>query len=314
MAKPHATLTDPKLYALCKKWGAEALQARRKFIGLLPEVHARRLYERRNFRSIYHFAAVLGGVGERLVDDVLRLEKRFEAMPKLRAALVNGEIGLSKLVRIVSVVELENEAEICEKIRSLSKRAVDVLVKEMVVGRGEVSNSSGLFGNDVWRGDRGEIVNAGGLLENQVVKDGCSGVKYRNGSHEPLLSPKSPPGRNFDFEILNALSPEVKAKLKELIDKEIDINSILLKALAGREAGVVQKKAEIGATPTKSRYIPANVRQILIAEFGRKCAYPGCQKPAEQIHHEKPFASHHDHDPRDLKPLCRGHHELAHVT
>ena len=69
----HANLTDPELYALCKKWGTEALAARRKFIGLLPEVYARQLYERRKFRSIYHFAAALGGVGRRLVDDVLRL-------------------------------------------------------------------------------------------------------------------------------------------------------------------------------------------------------------------------------------------------
>ena len=129
-SKIQHRLTDPELYALCKKWGAEALEARRKFVGLLPEVNVRRLYERRGYSSIYHFAAVLGGVGRRLVDDVLRLEKRFEAMPKLHAALVNGEIGLSKLSRVASIVNVENEAEICEKIMTLSRRAVEVMVIE----------------------------------------------------------------------------------------------------------------------------------------------------------------------------------------
>ena len=298
----HANLTDPELYALCKKWGAEALAARRKFIGLLPEVYARRLYERRKFRSIYHFAAALGGIGRRLVDDVLRLEKRFEGMPKLHAALVKGEIGLSKLVRVASVVEIGNEAEVCEKIKSLSKRAVDVLVKEM---RGGIEMEVG--------GDS--------LFENHLESDSCEKSENRNGSLKPLLSPKSLPGRekqntsslNSDYEILNALSPEVKEKLKELIDKKIDINPILLHALAEREAEIALKKAEIGTTPAKSRYVPAQTRKIIIEEFGRKCAHPNCNNPSEQIHHERSYASHHDHDPRDLKPLCRGHHELEHV-
>lgn len=33
--------TDQELYKICKKYGAEALEARRKFTGLLPEVYKR---------------------------------------------------------------------------------------------------------------------------------------------------------------------------------------------------------------------------------------------------------------------------------
>ncbi len=207
MNKTQATMTDPELYALCKKWGAEALEARRKFIGLLPKVNSRRLYERRGYSSIYHFAAVLGGVSEQLVNDVLRLEKRFEEMPRLHAALVKGEIGLSKLSRIASVVEVRNEGEISEKIRTLSRRAVDVLVKEMKVASEGSTECDGLFER-----------------ENEA---------------------KTLAGQNHDFEVLNALSPEVKMKLNELIEKEIDINAIILGALALRESEIMQQKMEI---------------------------------------------------------------------
>jgi hypothetical protein len=291
-------LTDSALYALCKKWGAEALEARRKFIGLLPEVHKRRLYERRNLKSIYHFAAELGGVGERLVDEVLRLEKRFEAMPTLYSALVKGEIGMSKLARIVSVAEVKNEAELCEKIRTLSRRAVDVFVKEMGEGRNDAVDSNSLFGNCVEEDDQ---------------RDAHHEAENQNSSQKPLPGHKSLSGQNFDYEILATLSPEVKTKLKEFIDKEIDINSILLVAFAKREAEIAEKKAEIGETSAKSRYIPAQTRRIIKEEFGSKCSYRNCKKQAEQIHHEKPFAKHHDHNPSYLKPLCRGHHELEHV-
>ncbi len=273
-------MSDPELYALCKKWGADALEARRKFIGLLPEVNARRLYERRNFRSIYHFAAILGGVSEQLVNDVLRLERRFEEMPRLHAALVKGEIGLSKLARIASVVEVRNEGEICEKIRTLSRRAVDVLVKEIKMESEGAVEHDGLFER-----------------ENEV---------------------KSLAGQNHDFEILNALSPEVKMKLKELLDKEIDINEIILEALAGRNSEIVDKEEEIGVevgrVQSQSRHIPVKIRKILKMKFGSKCADSDCRNCSEHIHHEKPFVYYAEHDPRRMKPLCRGHHELEHAA
>ncbi len=351
MNKTQAVMTDPELYALCKKWGAEALEARRKFIGLLPEVNERRLYERRKFLSIYHFAAALGGVGRRLVDDVLRLEKLFAEMPTLHAALMNGEIGLSKLVRLVSVASPANEAEICEKIRTLSKRAVDVLVKEMIE---RAQNEKCLV-----KSDGINDFDASGHLEdlsgNRIVCAEFGETQKSDGLLKPDFDHISPPGRgiftisgstkNYDFEILRALSPEVKMKLKELIDKEIDINSIILEALAGREAEIAQRKMEIleaqsakrlvksvvvdknlgvvgglsGASvsvnlPAQSRHVPVNIRRVLKLEFGSKCADSGCQNRSEHIHHEKPFAYYAEHDPRRLKPLCRGHHELEHAT
>jgi len=304
MIENHNIMTDPELYALCKKWGAEALAARRKFIGLLPEVFRRRLFERRGFSSIYHFAAELGGVGQQLVNEVLRLEKRFKEMPNLHLALVKGEIGMSKLARIASVVEIGNEAVMCEKIRNLSRRAVDVWVKEMNGKRETEVEVKGLF----------ERVSRSKSLAGQMRFDTVSMAEQIGVLQQKRTFTKNSSGQNHDFEILAVLSPEVKAKLKELIDMDIDVNAVLLAAFTKREAEIAQEKAEIGETPTKSRYIPVRIKKILKEEFGRKCSAGNCYKPAEQIHHEHPFAAHHDHDPRSLKPLCRGHHELAHMN
>ncbi len=55
-------LTDEQLYKKAKFYGRNALLWRQKFIGLLPEVQRRRLYEKKNFGSIFEFAFKLGRV------------------------------------------------------------------------------------------------------------------------------------------------------------------------------------------------------------------------------------------------------------
>lgn len=123
-------LTDKQLYAQCKKWGAAALEARRKFAGLLPEVNNRRLYDKRGYTCIYEFAARLAGMSRDQVDQILRLEKRFHDKHLLKAALTEGAVSSNKLARIVSIATTKNQKEILEKTEALSTRALEIFVKE----------------------------------------------------------------------------------------------------------------------------------------------------------------------------------------
>ena len=68
-----------------------------------------------------------------------------------------------------------------------------------------------------------------------------------------------------------------------------------------------------GLQETDSHYIPAKTRKILAKEHGTKCSKFGCKKPATEIHHTQRFALAHTHDPRYLAPLCKEHHQLAHL-
>ena len=58
-------LNDQKLYQLCKFYGEQAKKWRYKFMGLLPEVHKRKLYEKKGFYSIFEFAKKNGGIKRR---------------------------------------------------------------------------------------------------------------------------------------------------------------------------------------------------------------------------------------------------------
>jgi len=282
-------LSDKKLYMMCKKWGAAALEARRKFAGFLPEVNRRENIERekggswlkkKGFSCVYEFAAKLGGMSRDQVDLVLRLEKRFEDKPVLRGVLINGEVSANKLARVVSIATEENQQNILKKVESLSSRALEVFVKDF---------------------------------------------KSQNGLIEPKTNDASPHVQTVNSNLDLELDEDVKKELIEMKNKGMNINQILRGFLRERKEKLEKEKTEIVEKQLQkrddravigmpaNRYVPIEVRRIVINEFGNKCSVQGCTKPAENLHHEKGFAKDQCHDPRYLKPMCKGHHELAHT-
>jgi len=161
--------------------------------------------------------------------------------------------------------------------------------------------------------------------------------KNQDGVQKPLFDDKS-----LRAQILLPMlkiDAELVEKIYDLQEKGIDINEMLRKMLATREAGIATAKNKIaneilekkeddaatiggdksaadasgGGNPkTPSRYISVRVRKILKEEYGEKCSIPGCNKPATQIHHTQRFALAGAHDPRYMAPMCEGHHKIAH--
>jgi len=284
-------LSDKELYLICKKWGVVSLKARRKFAGFLPEVYAREQSEmekgrswlkKRGFFSVYEFAAKLAGMSRDQVDLVLRLEKRLVDKPVLREALVGGVVSANKLARVVSIATVENQQDILGKVERLSKRALEVFVNDF---------------------------------------------RNQNGLREAKTDNASLPGQTFEsnLDLDLELDRDVKNELIEMQKKGINVNQILREFLRERKEKLEQEKSKIVEKQLQkrldrgiigmpaNRYIPVEVRKIVISEFGNVCSVPGCKKPAENLHHENGFVIDQRHDPRFLKPLCKGHHELAHA-
>ncbi|MFA6917617.1 MAG: hypothetical protein WC285_02145, partial [Candidatus Gracilibacteria bacterium] len=167
-------MTDKELYELCKKFGKETLEARRKFAGLLPEVFKRRLYEKKGFSSIFEFAAKLAGMSHEQVRLVLRLERKFEDKPVLQKELVEGEISANKLVRIASIATAENQEEIFEKAKILSNRAVEVFVRDVKMCNENMENGNGNFGQnygEIGMENRSEISGEVGAQNNCQIQN-----------------------------------------------------------------------------------------------------------------------------------------------
>jgi hypothetical protein len=293
-------ISDKELYAQCKKWGRQALEAKHKFEGLLPEVNRRRLYERRGFETIYDFARILAGLSRDQVNRIFCVSKKLEDKPMLHKLLIEGEVSVNKLSRVISIATTENQQELAEKVKTLSQKAIEITVRE--IRESDWSSA-------------------------QSTKNQIDIFENSNGSHKPTtdvhtqeIDAKSRASNiNRDIKLMQILTEETKEKLMALSANGHDINKILSSLLEQREQEIEQKTAELsqkqaaiesGKTPT--RHIPAQIQKNIKEKYGTKCSAPGCGKPATQLHHQKPFAQFKTHNPTCIKPLCHGHHELSH--
>ena len=123
-------LSDQQLFTLCRDYGEKALQWKRKFTGLLPEVERRRLWELRGFGSVFEFAYKLAGLSEQQVRTALNLYRRFAGLPALKSILESGEVSINKLVRVQSVVDSGNEEFWAQQVKVLPNRALETLVRD----------------------------------------------------------------------------------------------------------------------------------------------------------------------------------------
>lgn len=123
-------ISDKELYRRARFYGRNALLWRRKFIGLLPEIERRRIYEKKGYESIFVFAKKLAGLSEDQVRRALNLEKRFADKPVLNRLLTNGEVSINKLARVASIATPENEEELAEKVKMLPQSAIETLVRD----------------------------------------------------------------------------------------------------------------------------------------------------------------------------------------
>jgi hypothetical protein len=306
-----AEMSDESIFQLCRKYGSQALFWRQKFIGLLPEVNRRRLYEKKGCSSIIEFAKKLAGLSEEQVRLTLNTEKRFEDKPLLRELLVNGEVSINKLARIVSIATSENQEILARQVKLLPIAALNTLVRDQ-------KNASS---------PAGEIKDQNGLFE--TLFDSKSLYVHSNPQQ----------GLELSNEGELKLDEDVKQKLLEIQRKGININELLREFLQNRELEIGREKEEIVADMRKqigqtanmhgvpdagrntqgpggikkpSRYIPVKIKNLLKKEYGEKCAVPDCKKSKQTIHHTNRFALAGTHDPHYLAPLCKEHHLIAH--
>jgi hypothetical protein len=131
-----ANSINRKLHKLACEYGGRSLHWRGKFIGLLPELYERKVFEDYGFGSIFEYAAKLAGLSQQQVRDVLNLGVRVEPFPAMKQALVSGEVSVNKLMRVVSIATPENEAELVTLVKQLPKSAVEVMVRDFKIQNG----------------------------------------------------------------------------------------------------------------------------------------------------------------------------------
>lgn len=258
-------MKNSQLHGWCRSSGVQSLNGRKKFIAALPEVFRRHMYKDYDFGSIYEYAAKLCGVSHAMVDDVIRVDKKLEDMPKLKALM--PKVGLSKLRRVANIATKETENEWVEKVQKMSKPGLETHLRD--------------------------------------IKDSRPGPGIPKMPEDPVY------GKEFK-DCTFKLDSDVMLKLriiKSKMKKGTTWNDVF-----ERLVDVPTPRPQKNPKPSnpESRQPSTKQRREALAKTNGKCSIEGCEKPAKELHHKKPWAKFHNHD--DLQPLCKDHHELAHQS
>ena len=122
-------MSDKELWERCQLYGGNVRMWMKKFVALLPEVEKRKLYKKYGFYSVYEFAGKVGGVSIKVTDEVLRLDKKLNDKPLLKAQI--AEVGWSKVGAVANITTKENEAEMVKIVKTLPKSSLEVYAREV---------------------------------------------------------------------------------------------------------------------------------------------------------------------------------------
>jgi len=267
-------MTDNELYEKCLIVGRNARRWKNEFVSLLPEVARRGLHKKHGFATIVEFAAKVGGVGRGTVEKIFQIEKYVADKPALQALI--PKVGLAKVRTVATIATRENQAELAKKVLSMSKEALELFAHEQRAP--EISRPGAERITVSFSLDRATE------FKLRKFRNKMGGAVEWNDVIKKLL--------NVAEYATNKVGPALK-KVRKVRTVSVPANASIVNATTNAPAKI-------------TRHVPASVRR----ELPEQCQYPGCRKPAEVIHHPHRFALRANHE--NLKPLCKGHHELVH--
>lgn len=318
-ALPH-TLSDAALYAACKKIGVQIRRWSGKFEPLLLEVWKRGIYKK-YFSTIHEFAYKIAGFNREKVDKILRLLRKLEDKPVMKAAFESGELTYAKIEDIVFVATREDEAEWTGKAKTMPRIQLQFEVRKTRTNRFGVATG----GNS--QADGNTAGNISGASSVESVENGGCGESGYGGVESDM--------RDISFKIDIETERELRA-LQNKLEKERgekltfgEVMKILIKNEHEKLIEKAEKKRTIAYCPDCAkkraggvaerseiiRAVPVEIRNIVLARQNYHCARNGfCTHPPTELHHIDGWALTKSHNPERLEYLCKRHHAEIHAT
>lgn len=268
---------ERRIHGQFVEYGRNAREWLRKCALLLPEIERKEIWRKKGFGSIYEYAGKLAGMSRSSVDEALRVLKRIEDKPELKKVV--EVFGIQRVRPVAAIVTKETAEFWAVKAMDMSKNTLETYVREYKKE----------FPSEPLRDSE--------LSFNFLPREEAS---QQNSSY-PIPQ---------KLNIAMSLDPEVAQKLLKLKGED-DWNTLMKKFLAEREEKLERKKPT--SVKTRSRYIPAVIKKHVVEKTNGQCAYPGCTKPHESLHHTQRFALEKIHDPDRLAALCEEHERIAHL-
>ena len=284
-------------------YGRNAKHWIRKCQLLLPKIRDEEVWKKKGFSSIYEYAAKLAGMSHNSVNEALRVLDKLENKPLLKEKV--EKYGINRVKPVVAIATELTEDFWAEKIDELAQKPLETYVREykLKYGKAEV-----IAENVILRAEGQRIQSQDYEMSN--------GVEDVEGSMS--TQPKISMYMKLDVKTIEQLK-----KIKGDRDWNEVMKDLLRESRVKTEEGLEQTTREASASnPTEEppapintgkRYIPAKIKKHVIKKTSGCCAYPGCTKPYEILHHTKRFALDSTHDTDTLVALCKAHERIAHA-
>ncbi len=283
-----------------------------KLKAMLPEINRRQIYREHNCDSIYEYAGKFGGLSCAVVESVLKLEKKLEAMPEL-FGLVETE-GSAKVALIANLATPENAPQLADKVKNMSKRAVTEMAKEMR-GRknGEESIRATISEKSPCQASQKITLHLDEEMQFLFLK---LKQKLKISSNKRTMKKILQKMIKQEFPKISEDFPGKKsAKIPSVSEKSTRIPTAAKKATPAQksrtgETSESSKNAVYAAPKIATRHISAQEKRQSLQAHNYRCGYPGCNKPHSDFHHVQPFSRTFSHE--NIVPLCKEHHEFMH--
>ena len=305
------------LHLQFSEYGRNAKEWARKCMFLLLEIDRYKVWAKKGFGSIHEYSAKLASLTHDQVNESLRVLEKIEDMPALME--VAREKGIWAVKPVAVIATKETEKFWAEKARSMSVGELTTYVRDFrrqsAAGMPGEQESVGVLGRFKELNGFGRQNNMGNVVifsdeigateTNSTVTSSDNFDKHANRSESRNVSASQPE----KVQVLMGLEPEILDQL-EKIKGDGGWNELMKKFLELREKELEREKPE--PVETESRHIPAEIERYVVERDCGKCAFPGCHRQYEELHHADGFALRQVHDPDRIFCLCEAHHGLAH--
>lgn len=118
---------DLQVHQQFSDYGRNAREWMRKCVLLLPEIERRQIWRKARCFSIFEYAAKLAGMSRSTVEDGLRVMKKTEVFPALKAVVESR--GVNRIRPVLGIVTKDTEEFWAEKAKCMSKNTLETYVK-----------------------------------------------------------------------------------------------------------------------------------------------------------------------------------------
>ncbi len=278
-------------------YGRNAKEWMRKCALLLPQIEKQQIWRKKGFRDIYDYAAKLAGMNHDQVNEALRVLHKAEIFPSLMKVIETK--GLNAVKPVLGIITKETENLFAEKAMTMNKNTLEIFVRHVRENNFQIT---GLPRKEE------QSVNLQNT-QSRLALVGTAEIQADTEKNQQLAL-EIQPSESSKVTLVLQLDPQLADHLQK-VKGQSDWNETIRKLLKLRQEKLEEKKP--ATVENATRHIPAKIEKYAIAKTNSTCAFPGCTKSYEILHHTNRFAQYHSHDPDHIIPLCEAHERLAHL-